>query len=62
MINKIKNINILYLYVCIKNYMKNHKNIKPIKLNSSNNTIYYIISDTHFGSHQNSKSWLDDNL
>lgn len=26
------------------------------------NNIYYIITDTHFGSHQNSKSWLDDNL
>lgn len=41
--------------------MENHKNIKPTKLNNYN-TIYYIISDTHFGSHQNSKSWLDDNL
>ena len=30
--------------------------------NNSNNNIYYIITDTHFGSHQNSKSWLDDNL
>lgn len=29
--------------------------------NNSDN-IYYIITDTHFGSHQNSKSWLDDNL